>query len=82
MPHADVLAAVAVIVTEANKADPPPPEKGVIVESDLDPHKLARLYIAESCQHSDGLKLRIWCDEWRFWYGSAYRVMPEKELCG
>jgi putative DNA primase/helicase len=49
-------------------------------EAPDDPHRLARLYIAERCTHADGLTLRFWRDEWHQWDGSAYRVVPKKEL--
>ena len=45
-----------------------------------DPHRLARLYIGERCQHADGLKLRYYRDEWNRWEGSTYRSLPDKEL--
>lgn len=45
-----------------------------------DPHRLARLFIAQSCTHPDGLTQRYWRDESHRWNGSAYRPLPEKEL--
>jgi putative DNA primase/helicase len=46
-----------------------------------DPHRLARLYICERCEHADdGLTLRFYRDEWNRWDGCAYRIVPEKEL--
>jgi putative DNA primase/helicase len=60
---------------------PTPPEKGLTPnESADDPHRLARLFIGERCQHADGLTLRFWREEWNRWDGSAYRILPEKEL--
>ncbi len=61
--------------------DPTPPEKGLTPnEAPDDPHLLARLFIDESCTHADGLTLQFWRDEWHRWDGSAYRIVPEKEL--
>lgn len=58
-----------------------PPEKGLTPnEAADDPHRLARLFIGERCQHADGLTLRFWREEWQRWDGSAYRIVPEKEL--
>jgi putative DNA primase/helicase len=45
-----------------------------------DPHRLARLYVKERCEHGDGLTLRFWRDQYHRWDGRAYRVMPDKEL--
>jgi P4 family phage/plasmid primase-like protien len=60
---------------------PAPPERGLTpLEAPDDPHRLARLFLAEACQHTDGLTLRFWREEWHRWDGSAYRVLPEKEL--
>ena len=60
-----------------------PPEKPLTpLESADDPHRLARLFIAESCQHAEGLTLRFWREEWHHWDGSAYRILPDKELRG
>ena len=49
-------------------------------EAPDDPHKLARLYIGERCQHADGLTQRFWREESYRWDGSAWRVIPDKEL--
>ncbi len=46
-----------------------------------DPHKLARLFVDERCRDSDGvLTLRYWREESHRWDGTAYRIVPEKEL--
>lgn len=45
-----------------------------------DPHRLARLYRDQWCQHHDGLKLRFYRDEYVRWDGSAYRPEPPKEI--
>lgn len=45
-----------------------------------DPHRLAKLFIRERCQCSEGLTLRFWREEWNRWDGSTYRILPEKEL--
>jgi putative DNA primase/helicase len=60
---------------------PTPPEKGLIPnEAADDPHRLARLFIRQRCQHADGLTLRFWREEWNRWDGSAYRILREREL--
>ena len=65
----------------AAAVEPTPPEKGLTPnEAPDDPHRLARLYIAERCQHADGLTLRYWRAEWHKWDGSAYRILPDSEL--
>jgi putative DNA primase/helicase len=50
------------------------------LEADDDPHRLARLYVEEKCRHEAGMMLRFWREEWHRWDGSAYRIVPEKEL--
>src|SRR5262249_11170060 len=46
-----------------------------------DPHRLARLFMNERCQHAkEGLTLRFHREEWHRWEGSAYRIVPDKEL--
>jgi putative DNA primase/helicase len=65
----------------AEATDPEPPPKGLTpLEAPDDPHRLARLYIRERCQHAEALTLRSWREEWHRWDGSAYRVLPDKEL--
>ena len=65
----------------AAAVDPTPPEKGLTPnEAPDDPHRLARLFIGERCQHADGLTLRFWREEWHRWDGSAYRTIPDTEL--
>ena len=61
--------------------DPTLPEKGLTPnEAPDDPHRLARLFIGECCQHAEGLTLRFWREEWHRWDGSAYRIIPGTEL--
>jgi putative DNA primase/helicase len=61
--------------------DPTPPEKGLTPnEAADDPHRLARLFIAERCQHADGLTLRFYREAWNRWAGSAWHVLPDEEL--
>jgi putative DNA primase/helicase len=65
----------------AEAVDPTPPEKGLAPnEAADDPHRLARLYIGQRCQHAEGITLRYWREEWHRWGGSAYRVLPDKEM--
>jgi P4 family phage/plasmid primase-like protien len=51
-------------------------------ESKDDPHRLARLYIAEQCEHLEGQTLRRWRDQWYRWDGTAYRVVSDGEMTG
>jgi putative DNA primase/helicase len=64
----------------AAATDPEPPVAVAPIEAADDPHRLARLFIAERCRHADGLTLRFWREEWQRWDGSAYRVLPDGEL--
>jgi P4 family phage/plasmid primase-like protien len=65
----------------AEAVDPTPPEKGLVPnEAPDDPHRLARIYRNERCQHAEGLTLRFYREEWHRWDGSAYRVLPVTEL--
>ena len=49
----------------AAAAEPTPPEKGLTpIEAADDPHRLARLFIGERCEHAEGLTLRFWREEW------------------
>ena len=62
-------------------SDPEKPEQELKpIEAPDDPHRLARLFITERCQHLDGLTLRHWREEWHRWETSAFRVVPENEL--
>jgi putative DNA primase/helicase len=45
-----------------------------------DPHRLARMFLHEQCQHVDRTTLITWRDETHLWDGSAYRLVPTKEL--
>jgi putative DNA primase/helicase len=51
-------------------------------EAPDDPHRLARLFLAEKCQHADSYTLRFFLEEWYRWVNGVYRVVPEKELRG
>jgi putative DNA primase/helicase len=65
----------------AAATDPEAPSKGLVpIESADDPHRLARLYLGGRCHHIDGLTLQFHREEWHRWDGSAYRILPEKEL--
>jgi putative DNA primase/helicase len=66
---------------QAKAAEPMAPVGIAPNESADDPHRLARLFIEERCRSSDGfLTIRFYRDEWHRWDGSAYRIVPEKEL--
>jgi P4 family phage/plasmid primase-like protien len=61
--------------------EPKPPEKGLTPnEAADDPHRLARLFISQRCNHADGPTLHRYREEWCRWDGSAYRILPEEEL--
>jgi putative DNA primase/helicase len=63
------------------KAEEPTPPLGLApIEATDDPHRLARLFIGETCTHRDGLMLRYYREQWHKWDGSAYRIVGEKEL--
>jgi putative DNA primase/helicase len=64
----------------AAASDPESPVGVAPIEAADDPHRLARLFVAERCQHADGLTLRYWSEEWLRWDGSRYRVLADKEL--
>jgi P4 family phage/plasmid primase-like protien len=62
-------------------AKPAEPPVGVApIEAADDPHRLARLFVKERCEHADGLTLRFWREEWHRWDGTRYRVIPDVEL--
>jgi putative DNA primase/helicase len=60
--------------------NPTPPVAVAPIEGADDPHRLARLFLAEKCQHAESCTLKFWRDEWPRWDGIAYRLIPEKEL--
>jgi putative DNA primase/helicase len=62
--------------------DPTPPIAVAPIEEADDPHRLARLFLAEKCRHAEGLTLRYWREEWHRWDGVAYRPVADKELRG
>ena len=65
----------------AAAVDPTPPPAGLSPnEAADDPHKLARIFIGESCKNPEGLTLHFWRDEWTRWDGTAWRTLAGKEL--
>jgi P4 family phage/plasmid primase-like protien len=64
----------------AAAVEPTPPIGIAALEAYDDPHRLARLFIQDRCQHADGLTLRRYKEEWHQWYGSAYQPLSEEEL--
>lgn len=57
------------------------PENGLTpIEAPDDPHRLARNFIGEQCQHADGLTVRSWREQWYKWDGSVYCEFPDAEL--
>lgn len=52
-------------------------------EADDDPHRLARIFLAQDHSHADGPTLRYWHGEWYAWCESAYqRIQPEEIRAG
>jgi putative DNA primase/helicase len=64
----------------ASATNAEPPIGFAPIEAADDPHRLARLFVSERCQHRDGPTLRFWCEEWLRWDGSKYGTLAEKEL--
>jgi P4 family phage/plasmid primase-like protien len=52
------------------------------LESDDDPHRLARVNLERYAKHREGATLRLWRSEWYTWKQSrgAYRKIEEREL--
>lgn len=51
-----------------------------VIESDDDPHRLARVNLEQYAASRGGRTLRYWRDEWYVWKGSRYLKISEKEL--
>jgi len=49
-------------------------------EAEDDPHRLARINLAQYASKHDGRTLRYWRDEWYVWRDTHYRKITEKEL--
>jgi P4 family phage/plasmid primase-like protien len=64
----------------AAAVDSAPPVGVAPIEAADDPHRLARLFLRERCEHAEGLTLRYWREQWHRWDGSAYRELPDAEL--
>lgn len=62
--------------------DAEPPIAVAPIEAADDPHRLARLFIKEHCEHADGRTLRYWREEWQHFDGRSYRPLPDAELRG
>ena len=45
-----------------------------------DPHRLARLCLTQHFRHREERTLQFWRDEWHQWDGTAWRILPKKEL--
>ncbi len=89
-----VAQAVAQIVEEARKADPPPAAarpaaNGLANEADDDPHRLARVFLwghvrdltrTSAKVPAEFLRLRYHKEEWIEYDGAAYRPAPPKEI--
>lgn len=76
--HLQILAAASPVIQPAATAPP------IILplESDDDPHRLARVNLATYASQREGGTLRFWRDEWYTWRQSrgAYRKIAEREL--
>jgi putative DNA primase/helicase len=64
--------------------EPPPrpagqQDEGEVVEAEDDPHRLARLFLADYTT-DQGRRLHFWRGEWLAWDGGAYRTFPGEEL--
>lgn len=51
-----------------------------VIEADDDPHRLARINLAQYAASRSGRTLRYWRDEWYVWRDTNYRKITEKEL--
>jgi putative DNA primase/helicase len=49
------------------------------MEKDDDPHRLARVALAERWTHADGVTARFWRGEFHTWDGTCYHPLPAKE---
>jgi putative DNA primase/helicase len=79
---------------QAKNGEPPPlrppaPEGPAAQERNLppvaeapvdDPHHLARTFLDGNYREHEDLFLRYWQDEYHWWDGSRYRIIPPKEL--
>lgn len=45
-----------------------------------DPHRLARLFLAEQYPHHEGWLLRYWDEQWHAWDGQAWRLRKHREI--
>lgn len=80
-PHtyAELLALVAAADVAAKPNQPP---TASAIESDDDPHRLARVNLDRYATHAAGATLRYWRDEWYTWKPSrgCYRKIGVEEL--
>jgi putative DNA primase/helicase len=51
-----------------------------LLESYDDPHRLARLYLAQQHRHTDGSTLVYWNEEWHAWNGDCWRPHSDREI--
>lgn len=74
----------AELVTLAGNTTPAPLPVGATgpapIEAEDDPHRLARLFLAQRHSHADGPTLRMWRQEWWAWDGHRYYTIDEREL--
>lgn len=49
-------------------------------EADDDPHRLARIYLAQNSTPDGEPTLRYWLEEWHRWDGTHYQIVPDTEV--
>lgn len=62
---------------DAPKKGYPAPDEG---ETWSDPHRLARLFVADNLTASGEETVRQWRDDFHMWDGAAYRCMPDSDM--
>ena len=83
--QAQVVADAPGLISPVAAENSPPPNPNAqdlsgVIESDDDPHRLARVNLERYATRYDGRMLRLWRDEWYTWKRNAYRKITEKEL--
>lgn len=59
---------------------PVPPARECRPEVEDNPHRLARLILAQRYRHADGLAIRFWREEFHAWASGCYSPVPRKEV--
>ncbi|MHB8862052.1 MAG: phage/plasmid primase, P4 family [Pirellulaceae bacterium] len=63
-------------VSAAEVTEEPPK----VLEADDDPHRLAKVNIAQYAAANNGATIKFWRDEWYTWKGKRYRKIPLSDL--